>query len=119
MTQTVILQMPGDIVQRAQAAANRSGRGFEEVLVSWISPTDSPETLSDEDVLALCDSLMPVGEQDQLSDLLEAQGEGVLSAADRSRLDELMGNYRRGMIRKAEALRIAVSRGLRPPLGVL
>ena len=117
MTQTVTLEMPGDLVQRARAVAERTGRRFEDVLVGWISPDDSPENLSDEEVLALCDSQMPDDEQQQLSDLLHRQREGQLSLADQPRLDELMGKYRRGLVRKAEAFQVAVSRGLRPSLG--
>jgi hypothetical protein len=119
MTQTVTLEMPADLVQRARAVADRAGLRFEDVLVSWISPNDSPETLSDQEVLALCDSQMPEDEQEQLSELLYRQREGQLTPADRARLDELMGNYRRGMLRKADALRVAVRRGLRPPVGEL
>lgn len=33
-----------------------------------------------------------------------------------ARLDELMHLYRRGLVRKAQALKVAVERGLRPPL---
>lgn len=117
MTQIVTLEMPGDLVQRARATAERTGRRFEDVLVSWISPNDSPESLSDEEVLALCDAQLPETEQEQLSELLRRQREAALLPADRSRLDELMGNYRRGLVRKAEALRVAVARGLCPPLG--
>jgi hypothetical protein len=79
---------------------------------------DSPESLSDQEVLALCDAQMPEDEQQQLSELLSRQREGELRPADRPRLDELLGNYRRGLVRKAQALQVAVSRGLRPPLGV-
>jgi hypothetical protein len=117
MTQTVTLKMPGDLVQRARAVAERTGRRFEEVLVGWISPDDSPESLSDEEVLALCDAQMPEDEQQQLGDLLRLQRDGQLSAADRPHLDELMDTYRRGLVRKAQALQVAVSRGLRAPLG--
>jgi hypothetical protein len=117
MTQTVTLEMPGDLVLRAQAVAKRTGRRFEDVLVSWISPEDSPETLSDEEVLALCDAQMPEDEQQQLTELLDRQREAQLAPADRPRLDELMDNYRRDLVRKAQALQVAVTRGLRPPLG--
>jgi hypothetical protein len=117
MAETVTLQMPSDLVRRARAVAERTGRRFEDVLVSWISPDGSPERLSDEEVLALCDAQMPENEQQQLSELLDRQREGLLGPPDRPRLDELMDNYRRGLVRKAQALRVAVSRGLRPPLG--
>jgi hypothetical protein len=117
MTQTVTLEMPGDLVQRARAVAERTGQRFEDVLVSWINPDDNPDSLSDEEVLALCDAQMPEDEQQQLSELLDRQREGQLSPADRPRLDDLMDSYRRGLVRKARSLRVAVSRGLRPPLG--
>jgi hypothetical protein len=104
-------------VQRARAVAERTGRRIEDVLVSWINPDDSPEDLSDEEVLALCDAQMSEDEQQQLSELLHRQREGLLGPADRPRLAELMDNYRRGLVRKARALQVAVSRGLRPPLG--
>ena len=35
---------------------------------------------------------------------------------ERARLDALMRSYRRGMVRKAQALKVAVERGLQPPL---
>jgi len=33
MTQTVTLEMPGELVQRARAVAERTGRHFEDVLI--------------------------------------------------------------------------------------
>jgi len=44
------------------------------------------------------------------------QREDMLEQDDRDRLGALMNSYRRGMVRKAQALQIAVERGLRPPL---
>ena len=40
-----------------------------------------------------------------------------LDAVAWRRLDELMDIYRRGMVQKAQALKVAVDRGLQPPLG--
>jgi hypothetical protein len=59
---------------------------------------------------------MDVGQQEELGDLLARHREGLLSGAERARLDELMQTYRRGLVRKAQALKVAVERGLRPPL---
>lgn len=75
------------------------------------------ETLSDEEILALCDSQMEEDEQILLNELLSAQREGELTQTQRETLDELMSHYRHGLVRKAEALKIAVARGLRQPLG--
>jgi hypothetical protein len=40
----------------------------------------------------------------------------VLADDERGRLDALMQTYRHGMVRKAQALKVAVARGLQPPL---
>jgi hypothetical protein len=42
--------------------------------------------------------------------------EGVLPPRQQVRLDQLMQAYRHGLIRKAQALQVAVDRGLMPPL---
>ncbi len=75
------------------------------------------EMLSDDELLALCDSEMHEGQQKELSELLDLQHERTLHAAQRDRLEELMSQYRRGLVRKAHALKEAVARGLRPRLG--
>ncbi len=55
--------------------------------------------------------------QDQrLSFLLDKQQAGELTEADRSELLALMQVYQEGLLRKAQALREAVQRGLREPL---
>jgi hypothetical protein len=119
MTETVTLQLPAELVERARAEGARTSRRVEEVLADWASRSGaaSPEALSDEEVLARCDVQMPEAEQHQMSELLWRQREGHLSEADRPRLQELLEIYRRGLLGKAEALRLAVARGLRPPLG--
>ncbi len=75
------------------------------------------EMLSDAQVLALSYSYMDLDQQEELSDLLADQREGVIDQAGRNRLEKLMQIYRRGLLRKAEALKVAVERGLRAPLG--
>jgi hypothetical protein len=68
-------------------------------------------------VLALANMQMPEARQEDLSDLLYDQGEGLLTEAGRLRLDELMEIYQDNMVRKAQALQVAVQLGLIPPLG--
>jgi hypothetical protein len=63
-----------------------------------------------------CDQLMAEESQEELSDLLERNREGLLDTADHSRLEGLMRNYRRGLVRRAQACHEAVARGLRPRL---
>jgi hypothetical protein len=55
-------------------------------------------------------------QQDALSTLLERSRENTLDDDQRRRLDELMRVYERGLLRKAQALRAAVQRGLLEPL---
>lgn len=119
MGQTITLDLPADVAQRAAAVAQQTHRQVEDVLLEWLgrSATDVPiESLPDDQVLTLCDLEMSRIEQDELSALLDRQREGTLDDAARRRLDTLMATYRRGMVQKAQALHVAVERGLRPPL---
>ena len=43
---------------------------------------------------------------DELSDLLERNQEGTLEDVERRRLDDLMRDYRAGLVRKAQGLRL-------------
>jgi len=67
-------------------------------------------------VLALSNAQMEPQTHEELSNLLARNREGQLDEAARRRLDELMQIYRSGWVRKAQALKVAVERGLRPPL---
>lgn len=72
--------------------------------------------LSDEGVLSLCDMEMTSADQEALSLLLAQNRENQLNEAERQQLDNLMAVYRRGLVRKAQAWKEAVARGLRTPL---
>jgi hypothetical protein len=79
--------------------------------------TEAPvEQLPNDQVLALADSKMNEVQETELSDLLARQREGTLDRTSRVRLTELMDIYRHGMVRKAQAIQVAVERGLRSPL---
>jgi hypothetical protein len=119
MSEKVTVELSEELAQRARAVAAQSHRRFEDVLVEWIdrAGTDLPvESLSDDDVLALCQLQLDGVQQEELSELLERNREGVLRDPERDRLDELMRIYRRGLVRKAQALKTAVARGLKPRL---
>jgi hypothetical protein len=119
MTETVTLEVPADLARQARAVAGRTDRRFEDVLLDWLrrSGGDAPvETLSDQELLTLCDAHMTPTGQEELSELLSANREGELTEASRGRLNDLLQEYRRGLVRKAQALKAAVARGLRPPL---
>src|ERR671937_114769 len=115
----VTLDLPPELAERAQAVALRSHRPVEDVLLEWLgrAATDVPiDLLPDEQVLALRDQQMNEDQQRELGDLLARQREGSLDGVERRRLNELMDIYRRGMVQKAQALKVAVDRGLQPPL---
>jgi len=116
---TVKLNIPDEVADRAREVADATQRRVEDVLVEWLdrASTDVPvESLSNEQVLELCDIQMSRKQQRELSALLEKNRESELDDAGRARLDDLMTVYRQGLVRKSEALRVAVERGLRPPL---
>ena len=70
------------------------------------------EQFSDKLVLALCEAELPLEQDRMLSVLLDDQREGRLDSADSARLEESMNIYRRGIVRKSYALRVAVQRDL-------
>jgi len=118
MSEVVTLELPDVVAQNARAIAEQTHRRVEDVLIEWLDRVagDVPvEQLSDEQVLALRDLQMNDDQQVELSELLARQREGILNSHDRARLDELMSIYRRGMVRKARALQVAVARGLQAP----
>ena len=119
MSETITLDLPEQLVESARAIATQTHRRVEDVLIEWLdrAATEIPvELLPDEQVLALRDLQMEHGQQASLSDLLARQQEGTLTADERRQLDALLGTYRRGMVRKAQALKVDVDRGLQPPL---
>ena len=119
MSETVTLELPDALVQSARAIALQTQRRVEDVLIAWIdqAAADVPiEALPDDQVLALRDLQMSDTEQGELSELLARQREGTLTNVERERFALLMTRYRRGMVRKARALKVAVERGLQTAL---
>jgi len=90
---------------------------MSELLTVKVSVNDIPvESLSDDEVLALSEMKFSDEQDAALSDLLARQRENQLDSEGRRQLNELMRTYERGLLRKAQALRVAVERGLREPL---
>lgn len=119
MAEIVTLELPETLAQRAKEIAALTNRRLEDVLVEWIdrASTELPvESLPDDWVLALCDREMEPEQQAALSNLLAGNREGQLDNEEANQLDELMQVYRCGLLRKAQALKVAVERGLRPAL---
>ncbi|MBW4671847.1 MAG: hypothetical protein KME60_31590 [Cyanomargarita calcarea GSE-NOS-MK-12-04C] len=119
MAEIVTLQIPDMLAQRVKEIAAFTHRRFEDVLVEFIDRaiTELPvESLPNEQVLALCDIQMETEQQEVFSDLLARNQEGELNEVEIKKLDELMQVYRRGLVRKARALKVAVERGIKPAL---
>ena len=55
-------------------------------------------------------------QQKILHNLLEKNGEGELTSVEKKQLDAMMEVYEDALLRKAQALRVGVQRGLIPPL---
>ena len=89
-------------------------------MIEWIdkAAADAPvESLSDAGVLSLCDMQMADEDHEALSLLLAQNREDQLNESERQQLDALMTMYRRGLVRKAQAWKEAVARGLKTSLG--
>jgi predicted transcriptional regulator len=119
MGERVTLELPTEVARRVKELAARTRRRPEDILVEWLdrAAAEFPvEALSDDEILSLCDAEMEVSDQAELSQLLVGNREGTLTEAERSRLDELMQRYRYGLVRKAQAWKVAIERGLRAAL---
>lgn len=115
----VVLAIPRALVQRAERVAQHTQRSLEAVLAEWLDRAFAElpvETLDDDDLLALCDLELSRSEQEELSSLLAKNREGQLDEAGKALLDERMSAYDQRLLRKAQALREAVARGLRAPM---
>ncbi|HBL12657.1 MAG TPA: hypothetical protein DD379_14905 [Cyanobacteria bacterium UBA11162] len=119
MSEFVTLELPETLGQQVREIAALTHRQIEDVLVEWIDHTlaELPvESLPDNQVLDLCDLQLEPEQQQRLSELLSSQREGYLKDTELKQLDTLIQTYRQGLVRKARALKVAVERGLRPPL---
>lgn len=127
MSTRVVLTLPDEVYRRAERLAQLSHRDVADVLADTLAlslpPLKSPSEplrpvteLSDEEVLALADSQMSADEDGRLGLLLDKQQAGELTEAEYLELSALMQVYEEGLLRKAQALREAVRRGLREPL---
>ena len=127
MSTQVTITLPDDVYQRAQHLAQLISCDVTEILTNTItislppfdvSPGENKPVvdLSDDDILALTQLQLPPSQDQRLSLLLEKQQAGQLSQAEHTELYALMQHYQAGLLRKAQALREAVQRGLREPL---
>jgi hypothetical protein len=119
MSQQVTIQISDEVVRHAAQVAAQTQRPIEEVLAAWLESAVSElpvEKLPNNEILALTERQLTNQQQDALSELLALNREGSLNPAGKLQLDELIRLYEHGLLRKAQALRIAVQRGLLNPL---
>jgi hypothetical protein len=126
MSEQITLTLPSEVFRQAEALARRAGRPVGDLLAETVelslrplgaAPDEPPpDAWSDEEVLAGADQQMPAAEDQRLSELLQRQQAGPLTSTERSDLNGLMALYQRLLLRKAQALREAVRRGLRGPV---
>lgn len=127
MSTEVRITLHDAVYRRAKRLAEVSNRNIGDLLAQAIELSllpigDSNEVyqpvskLTDREVLELGEMQMDAKQERRFSRLLHKQGAGTLSSVEESQLLALMQNYQEKLLRKAQALREAVRRGLREPL---
>ena len=119
MNQEITLKISDRIIQQATLAASRKKYRIEEVLSDWLESLFQEkfaDKMSDEEILALTKINISPAEQERLSELLFKNREIGLNKKEQRELDLMIEISERNMLKKSEALRIAVERGLIKPL---
>jgi hypothetical protein len=126
MSTQVTVTLPDKVYRRAERLAQLSGKDIEDVIAEQLVTTLPPlgsemdaravETLPDQEVVLLSESMMDEFHSARLSVLLDKNQNAALSASERAELELLMDVYSAGQLRKSQALAEAARRGLRPPL---
>ncbi len=127
MSRQITLELPDEVLNRAEQLATLACRDVREVLAEAVSVVLPPldvvlgesrpvSEMSDSEVLKLADlQLVPVQDR-RLSLLLDKQQAGTLTDQERTELLALMQVYEANLLRQAEALVEAVRRRLREAL---
>jgi hypothetical protein len=127
MGRRVTVELPDEVVSRAERLASLTRRDVSELLAQAISVMlppveavlgESPPVseLSDDEVMRRSELRLTPGQDRRLSDLLDQQQAGTLTQSQCTELLALMQVYTANWLRQAEALAEAVKRGLREPL---
>ena len=127
MSTQLMLDLPENLVARARTIAKRAGQSVNDLLAESIELSLKPWSTAlegdirqygDEEVLKACDLELAAEDDRLLTELLRRQQAEALSVHEQAELASLMQVFQEGLVRKAEALREAVRRGLRPPVQV-
>jgi hypothetical protein len=133
--QTITLQVPDNIYQRARRTSEVLQRPTEKMLVEAIAAAlppleDTPPEmagelaamalLSDEMLESIARATLSPERQHQLDDWLDAQQRGELDQAGQHQLAAAMAEYGRTLLRRSHAIGLLLRRGRQaPPLGTL
>ncbi len=135
--QAVTLNMPEPLYQRAKHAAELLRKPLAETLVDTLETTlpklpvldEVPQEmknelaamahLSNEALQNLANSVMTDARQQLLHDLLDEQNQGAITEVGQRTLVELMSEYGRQVLRRAQAAALLMARGQTPVLNPL
>lgn len=123
----VRITLHDSVYRRAKRLAEVANRDIADLLAQAIELSLSPaggasdvykpvSKLTDIEVLELSKSEMDAKQDRRFSRLLDKQQAGTLRSSEEAELLALMQSYQEKLLRKAQALREAVCRGLREPL---
>jgi hypothetical protein len=119
MNQEITLQISDRIIREAAIAATKKKYRIEEVLSDWLESLFQEkftDKMSDQEILALTKIQISPEDQERLSELLFKNREIGLDKKEQREFDLMIEISERNMLKKSEALRIAVERGLIKPL---
>jgi len=132
-THQVTLALPEPVYRLAEQTATAAQRPIETVLVEALAATlppiiDLPEEiatqvaefvgLEDDVLLAIAAETLSLEQQQQLTRLLDKNSESALTEKEQAMLEELMDEYWRVTLRKAQARAILAQRArMRVPKG--
>jgi hypothetical protein len=119
MNRQITLTVSENVWLYAKAVASRNKQQVEDFLsglLEGLSKENFTDKLSDEEIIALTEFKISPAEQERLSELLFKNREGKLNQEEQNELDLMLEITERNMLRKSEALRVAVERGLIEPL---
>jgi hypothetical protein len=127
MSRRITLELPDEILNRAERLASLAHRDVADVLAAAVTAAlpslDSVleegrpvAELPDDEVLKRTELRLAPALDHRLSDLLDRQQAGTLANPEQTELRALIQVYETNLMRQAEALAEAVRRGLRAPL---
>ncbi|MBZ0320421.1 MAG: hypothetical protein K8L91_28670 [Anaerolineae bacterium] len=122
--QTIILQIPEHIYERAQQVAKNTDQPLEAVFLdelenAFLPPLPEDEEaelsalnyLSDEALWTIAREQMPSPRQERMQVLMDGNTKGTLSKAEYQELEHLVDQGQRLMLRKGKAAALLTERG--------